>query len=219
MSSLPASFLQMREAGELVDINLVFGDHIISCHKVILAGRCDYFHRMFLTNMLEKNSTEVVMKEINARTGILLVRYLYTGLIEITTDNAQDLLSACEMLLLGALKQDVEEFLCSHTESNNCVSIMNLASLHDMKTLLGNAKKFLHEHMKEVVETDEIRLLQEADLLEVLDKTLSQEDNFCFVQKWVKSADERAERFDDLLQHVILSKCSKEFICDTVMEE
>ncbi|ELT89759.1 hypothetical protein CAPTEDRAFT_135854 [Capitella teleta] len=109
----------MREAGELVDINLVFGDHIISCHKVILAGRCDYFHRMFLINMLEKNSTEVVMKEINARTGILLVRYLYTGLIEITTDNAQDLLSACEMLLLGALKQDVEEFLCSHTESNN----------------------------------------------------------------------------------------------------
>ncbi|ELU15524.1 hypothetical protein CAPTEDRAFT_23415, partial [Capitella teleta] len=209
----------MREAGELVDINLVFGDHIISCHKVILAGRCDYFHRMFLTNMLEGDSTEVVMKEINARTGILLVRYLYTGQIEITTDNAQDLLSACEMLLLGALKQDVEEFLCIHIESNNCVSIMNLASLHDMKTLLGNAKKFLHEHMKEVVETYEIRLLQEADLLEVLGETLSQEDNFCFIQKWVKSADERAERFDDLLQHVSLYKCSKEFICDTVMEE
>ncbi|ELT90728.1 hypothetical protein CAPTEDRAFT_90441 [Capitella teleta] len=209
----------MREAGELVDINLVFGDHIISCHKVILAGRCDYFHHMFLTNMLERDSTEIVMREINTRTGILLVRYLYTGRIEITTDNAQDLLSACEMLLLGALKQDIEAFLCSHTESNNCVSIMNLASLHDMKKMLGNAKKFLHEHMKEVVETDEIRLLQEADLIEVLGKTLSQEDNFCFVQKWVKSADERAERFDDLLHHVTLSKCSDEFIRDTVMEE
>ncbi|ELU10919.1 hypothetical protein CAPTEDRAFT_207104 [Capitella teleta] len=123
------------------------------------------------------------------------------------------------MPLLGAMKQDVEEFLCSHTEPNNCVSIMNLASLHDMKTLLANAKKFLHEHNKEVFETDEVHLLQEADLLEVLSEYSSQEGNFCFVQKWVKSADERAERFDDLLQHVTLSKCSKEFICGTVMEE
>ncbi|ELU04832.1 hypothetical protein CAPTEDRAFT_198492 [Capitella teleta] len=219
MSSLPASFLQMREAGELVDITLVFGDQHIPCHKVILAGRCDYFHRMFLTNMIEKDSTQVVMKEISARTGALLVGYLYTGRLDISLDNAQDLLSASAMLLLGALKQDVEEFLSGHTGPNNCVSIMNLASLYEMKTLLANAKKFLHEHTKEVMGTDEIRLLQEVDLLEVLGKNSCQEDNFRFVQKWVNSADGRTDRFYDLLQHVTLSKCSKEFICSTVMEE
>ncbi|ELT94821.1 hypothetical protein CAPTEDRAFT_101231, partial [Capitella teleta] len=94
ISSLPAVFLQMKEADEFVDITLVFGKQRIACHKVILAGMCDYFHRMFLTNMLERGSQEVVLKDISASTGVLLVEYLYSGNIVINQHNAQDLLAA-----------------------------------------------------------------------------------------------------------------------------
>ncbi|ELU18446.1 hypothetical protein CAPTEDRAFT_188904 [Capitella teleta] len=139
ISSLPAVFLQMKEADEFVDITLVFGKQRIACHKVILAGMCDYFRRMFLTNILERGSQEVVLNDISASTGVLLVEYLYSGNIVITQHNAQDLLAASEMLLLGALKKKVE--------------------------------------------------------------------------------DGRTDRFDDLMQHVSLSKCSKDFVCSTVMAE
>ncbi|ELU04485.1 hypothetical protein CAPTEDRAFT_131535, partial [Capitella teleta] len=126
----------MKEADEFVDITLVFGKQRIACHKVILAGMCDYFRRMFLTNMLERGSQEVVLNDISASTGVLLVEYLYSGNIDITQLNAQDLLAASEMLLLGALKKRVEDFLRSHTDSVNCISIINLARLYDLKTLL-----------------------------------------------------------------------------------
>ncbi|ELU08410.1 hypothetical protein CAPTEDRAFT_89053, partial [Capitella teleta] len=56
----------MKEADEFVDITLVFGKQRIACHKVILAGMCDYFRRMFLTNMLERGSQEVVLNDISA---------------------------------------------------------------------------------------------------------------------------------------------------------
>uniref|UniRef100_X2AG43 BACK domain-containing protein n=2 Tax=Capitella teleta TaxID=283909 RepID=X2AG43_CAPTE len=89
------------------------------------------------------------------------------------------------MLLLGALKKKVEEFLLSNTDSVNCISIMNLARLYDMKTLLADARSYLQEHVKEVVETEEMHLLQEGDLIEVLEANDSQEDNFLFIQNTV----------------------------------
>ncbi|ELU12373.1 hypothetical protein CAPTEDRAFT_73105, partial [Capitella teleta] len=210
---------QMKDADEFVDITLVFGQQRIACHKVILAGMCDYFRRMFLTNMLEKGSQEVVLKDISASTGVLLVEYLYSGNIDITQLNAQDLLAASEMLLLGALKKKVEDFLLSHTDSVNCISIINLARLYDLKMLLADARSYLHEHVKEVVESEEMHLLQEGDLIEVLEANASQEENFLFIQKWMRSAEGRTDRFDDLMQHVSLSQCSKDFVCSTVMAE
>ncbi|ELT96846.1 hypothetical protein CAPTEDRAFT_203209 [Capitella teleta] len=208
VTSLPDIFLQMREAGEFVDINLVFGEQRVSCHKVILAGTCDYFHRMFLSDMLESTAKEVTMKDISASTGVSLVHFLYTGRINITSQNAQDLLAASEMLLLGSLKQKVEEFLRSNTDSMNCLSTLSLARLYDMKTLMEDAKKFLHEHMREVTDSEEMHLLQEDDLIETLEANASQEHKFCFIQKWIRSADARTDRFDDLVQHEILKeKC------------
>ncbi|ELU10852.1 hypothetical protein CAPTEDRAFT_73742, partial [Capitella teleta] len=212
-------FLQMKEADEFVDITLVFGKQRIACHKVILAGMCDYFRRMFLTNMLERGSQEVVLNDISASTGVLLVEYLYSGNIDITQLNAQDLLAASEMLLLGALKKKVEDFLLSHTDSVNCISIINLARLYDLKMLLADARNYLQEHVKEVIETEEMHLLQEGDLIEVLEANASQEENFLFIQKWMRSAEGRTDRFEDLMQHVSLSQCSKDFVCRTVMAE
>ncbi|ELT96635.1 hypothetical protein CAPTEDRAFT_93988, partial [Capitella teleta] len=209
----------MKEADEFVDITLVFGKQRIACHKVILAGMCDYFRRMFLTNMLERGSQEVVLHDISASTGVLLVNYLYSGNIVITKLNAQDLLAASEMLLLGALKKKVEDFLLSHTDSVSCISIINLARLYDLKTLLADARDYLHEHVKEVVEFEEMHLLQEGDLIEILEANTSQEENFLFIQKWMRSPEGRTNRFDDLMQYVNLSQCSKDFVCRTVMAE
>ncbi|ELT95138.1 hypothetical protein CAPTEDRAFT_120430 [Capitella teleta] len=209
----------MKEAGELLDVTLVFGECRIRCHKVILAGMCDFFRRMFTTNMAECGAQEIVMRDISAGTGTLLVGYLYTGQIEINTQNVQDLLAASEMLMLGALKQNVEEFLRSHTESMNCISMINLARFYSLETLLAKAKDILHDHIKEIIDMDELRYLQERDFVEVLEERESQEESFLFIQKWMRSADGRTDRFNDLLQHIDLSLCSKEFIFSTVMDE
>ncbi|ELU10296.1 hypothetical protein CAPTEDRAFT_185686 [Capitella teleta] len=46
-----------------------------------------------------------------------------------------------------------------------------------------------------------MHLLQEGDLIEVLEANASQEVNFLFIQKWMRSAEGRTKRFDDLMQH------------------
>ncbi|ELU17922.1 hypothetical protein CAPTEDRAFT_34910, partial [Capitella teleta] len=209
----------MKEAEELVDITLVFGERRVLCHRVILAGTCDQFHRMFLANMVESASDEVTMEGISASIGVLLVEYLYGGDVEITSQNAQDLLEASEMLMLGTLKQNVEEFLCGQTDSANCISLLNLAQMYDLHSLLEDAREYLHNHVKEVLHSEEINLLREGDLVKVLTANDSPEDNFRLMQKWVKSDESRTGDFVKFIHHVQLSQCYKEFLHNTVMVE
>ncbi|ELT89241.1 hypothetical protein CAPTEDRAFT_151100 [Capitella teleta] len=210
----------MREAEELVDVTLVFEERRVKCHKVILAGTSDYFRGMFLTDMAESASREIVMEEISASIGALLINFMYGGLVEITTQNAQDLLTASDMLLLDALKQQIEKFLCRNIESTNCISLLNLAQFHDLKLLMEDSRNFLLDHV-DGIDVEEMNLLQEGTLIEIiqLSASSSPEDSFRLIQKWVRLVEGRSESFLNLMQHVSLSKCSKEFIRSTVMQE
>ncbi|ELU18368.1 hypothetical protein CAPTEDRAFT_44497, partial [Capitella teleta] len=123
-------FRRMREAGELIDIILVFGNKEVPCHKVILAGTCEYFKKIFLTS--PNVSTRIPITGVNAQTGIAIVDYLYSGYIDITTDNAKDLLQASKLFSLVGLIQIIETMLCdklrphfatqSFSSTDNCYS-------------------------------------------------------------------------------------------------
>ncbi|ELT93360.1 hypothetical protein CAPTEDRAFT_137514, partial [Capitella teleta] len=194
------SFLQMREANELVDVTLVFGDRRLACHKLILAGMCKYFHRMFLTDMVESYSKEIVMKDINASTGVLLIDYFYTQQIDITTHNAQDLLEASDMLLIDTLKRSVEEFFCELTDKSNCISLLNLARFYDLKMLREKAQDTVcNIQVDGMDDIEDMHLLEENDLVTILKASDVLDDSFCLVQKWILAV-ERSNAFDSLLQ-------------------
>ncbi|ELU07656.1 hypothetical protein CAPTEDRAFT_89672 [Capitella teleta] len=209
----------MREAEQLVDVHLVFDGTRVPCHKVILAGTCEYFKRMFLTNMSESVATEVSMRGISSTTGPLIIDYLYSKKTEITVDNAQGLLEASGILMLDTLKQNVEKFLLEEIEVENCVPLLNLGRLYEMNLLLEATRKFLFDHLDEAIDTVEMKELREEDLVHVLRNHASQETCFCMLQKWVRCTDGNADHFTELLQHVQLSECSKQFITSTVLGE
>ena len=54
----------MFECGDYADIAFLVGDERIMGHKVILAGRCSYFARMFETDMKESDANEIEEKDI-----------------------------------------------------------------------------------------------------------------------------------------------------------
>ncbi|ELU11196.1 hypothetical protein CAPTEDRAFT_137808 [Capitella teleta] len=218
-TSLPAAFSEMREAEQLVDVHLVFDGTRVPCHKVILAGTCEYFKRMFLTNMSESVATEVSMKGISLTTGPLIIDYLYSKKTEITVDNAQGLLEASGILMLDKLKQKVEKFLLEKIEVENCLPLLNLGRLYELKLLVEASRKFLSDHLDEAIDTVEMKELREEDLVHILRNHASQETCFCMLQKWVRCTDGKAEQFTELLHHVQLSECSKQFITSTVLGE
>ncbi|ELU01848.1 hypothetical protein CAPTEDRAFT_47361, partial [Capitella teleta] len=133
----------MRTASEFVDIVLVFGEVRLPCHKVVLASNCEYFKRMFLAGMKESASDDVIMEGIDSDTGVLLVKYLYSGNITITEENAPKLLPASHMLLLCDLTGAIEKFLCKHIQPANCVPLLNLSHLFECQDLIEKSRKFI----------------------------------------------------------------------------
>ncbi|ELU03922.1 hypothetical protein CAPTEDRAFT_35088, partial [Capitella teleta] len=216
---LTASLFEMREAGEMVDVHLEFDGLRVPCHKVILAGSCEYFERMFLSNMRESTAKEVSIKGISSTIGLLVVDYLYFRTVDITGDNAQGLLEASSMLLLDELKNIVEEFLVRRIEAQSCVSLLNLARLFELKALIEALLKFLTDNLDKAFDEIEMKELQEEDLVHVLKNHASQRVCFCALQKWVRCTGGDADQFMALLQHVDLSRCSKQFIQDIVKHE
>uniref|UniRef100_X2B5W4 BTB domain-containing protein n=1 Tax=Capitella teleta TaxID=283909 RepID=X2B5W4_CAPTE len=203
----------------MVDVRLVFGDRRVPCHRVVLAGTCEYFKRMFLTKMNEQSSEEVTIKEISSMSGVLVVDYLYSRTVNITVDNAQGLLEASSMLLLDELKHKVEEFLVRQIEAQSCVSLLNLARLFELKALIEASLKFLTDNLDKAFDEIEMKELQEEDLVHVLKNHASQRVCFCALQKWVRCTGGDTDQFMALLQHVDLSRCSKQFILTNVLSK
>ena len=69
----------LRQRGKLCDIRLQVGGQAIWGHRVVLAAFSPYFYAMFTGDMLEASQSEVVMKQVDARSMELLVEYAYTG--------------------------------------------------------------------------------------------------------------------------------------------
>ncbi|ELU01619.1 hypothetical protein CAPTEDRAFT_139164 [Capitella teleta] len=208
----------MRTASEFVDIVLVFGEVRLPCHKVVLASNCEYFKRMFLAGLKESGPDNVIMEGIDSDTGVLLVKYLYSGNISITEENAENLLSASNMLLLSDLTGAIEKFLCKHIQPANCVPLLNLSHLLECQDLIKESRKFITDKWDDLSDAAIVEI-QEDDMEAILKQHECQEENFLRLQSWVKSVDGGEERFLRMLENVKLSKCRKSFVHDTVMNE
>uniref|UniRef100_X2BA40 BTB domain-containing protein n=1 Tax=Capitella teleta TaxID=283909 RepID=X2BA40_CAPTE len=193
----------MRTASEFVDIVLVFGKVRLPCHKVVLASNCEYFKRMFLAGMKESQTDEVVMNGIDCKTGVLIVKYLYSGSITVTEENAQDLLSASNMFLLSDLKDSIEKFLSKRIQPPNCVSLLNLSHFFELQDLIKTSRKFIADKWDDLSD-ESIVELTEDDMEVILKEHECQENNFLRLQSWVKSVDGGEERFPRLLENVKL---------------
>ncbi|ELU13145.1 hypothetical protein CAPTEDRAFT_119690 [Capitella teleta] len=222
LQEMSATLRDMRHSDEMVDVVLVFEETRVKCHRLVLAASSEYFRRMLQTDMQERDASEIAFKEVSSTIGLLLVEYLYTGNIELSTENAQELLAVSDRLLLMKLKKTVEKFLCDQVSITNCVSLKQLARLYDLDTLLKTAHDYLNDHWKDLVAIDfesEIDQLTEDDLIELLTTHSSDEGSFLLLQKWVRSSEGRTHLFMDLLQNLELTQFSKSFVWRTIMSD
>jgi tRNA uridine 5-carbamoylmethylation protein Kti12 len=103
-----AEVLKLRINGEYTDIVLAFDGDKVSCHRVILAASSEYFRRTLKGSSANK---KVKLKKISGETGRIVVEYLYSGIIEVTVDNAVDLQAAADFFELKQLQRITKDFI------------------------------------------------------------------------------------------------------------
>ena len=78
-NSLSSDLSDAFKSTDFTDMTIVCDKREFHCHKFMLAARSEVFAAMLRHEFLEKQSSRVDVKEIDAETMELLLNYIYTG--------------------------------------------------------------------------------------------------------------------------------------------
>lgn len=201
---------EFRHAALFTDTILCVGQEEFPCHKNILAVSSPYFQAMFTSDLKESRENRISFNEVSPWTLKRVIDYVYSGKIEITTANAQDLLAAACLFQYPAIVTACEKFLERQLHHSNCLGIEMFAHLHLCTELQAKAHQFALENFTSVVESEEFLELSFDKLREYISSDLidvrTEETVFNAVMRWVKfDLDEREKCLSELLQCVRLA--------------
>ena len=142
----------------LGDIVLSVEGHKIHCHKLILSTCSNVFKTMFTTDMIEKHSNEIILKDIQLPTLKSLLTFMYSDDVdsdEITTD----LLAAAEFYELLKLKDICEDRLITMLDVCNVGSLWLCGYLHNAEKLEFKSTAFMARHWQLLIEDEEVQTI------------------------------------------------------------
>ncbi|XP_036002426.1 kelch-like protein 7 isoform X2 [Fundulus heteroclitus] len=149
LSGLVTSMNEMRKWDALCDVTLVVKGRRFSAHRLVLAAGSELFRLMFTTNMMESASDEVELRGVDPEIVELLMDYIYTAQISITTRNVQPLLHAASQYRIEPVQKMCEDFLKESIDVTNCMGMWALAHYLYCEGLKAHAEVCVIKHFKE----------------------------------------------------------------------
>lgn len=174
--------------------------------------------------MKESRGKEVTIKGMSPFIMKQLIDFAYTSDISITQENAQQLLSAANLVQINTILQACCNFLEGEMDPSNCLGIHCFAEAHVCVELSEKARSYVIEHFTDVAKHEEILLLPKDKLVEFISQdTLnvhSEEIVFDAILNWVKhDTKHRVDELCKVLQHVRLPLVSPYFLFDKMETE
>ncbi|KFK38013.1 hypothetical protein AALP_AA3G059000 [Arabis alpina] len=138
VSTAPTSPTQMIYLGEqyvnnatLSDVTFVVEGRRFYAHRICLLASSDAFRAMFDGGYREKDARDIEIPNIQWEIFELMMRFIYTGSVNITIEIAQDLLRAADQYLLEGLKR-----LCEYNISQD-ITVDNIGSVYELSEALN----------------------------------------------------------------------------------
>ena len=207
---------RLRQNNEYTDVTLQSDDVQIQCHRVVLAVGSKYFKAMFRCGLQECGSDTI---RLTVRPEIMtsVVDYMYTGDIELTVDNVESLVEACDILQLDGLKAACEDFMTSLVDLANCVRLHIFAALYGLDKAQKKAKELMLAEFKKVAFSDQFKELSCSELVEIIkDDDIHVEDEDPVVEsvvEWVRhDLVRRKASFETILEHTRLPFCTSHYL-------
>ena len=203
---------KLRQNEDYTDVTLQSDDVHIRCHRVVLAVASEYFKAIFRCG-IEENASDTVQLTMDPNTLTSIIDYIYTGEIELTVDNVERLVVACDVLQLDGLKAGCEDFMVAQLELTNCVKFYRLAESYRLCGVQTKSRQLILAEFESVASTDHFKKLSCSELIELIkddDLGVHAEDVvFECVLDWVRyDIDNRKSFFESILQYVRLPYCS-----------
>ncbi len=213
---------RLFQQGKLSDVILTADGQSIPCHRFLLAASSQYLYRMCVVETETPNTLEI--EGITFTALKVIVSYLYTGSINITAENARDVIPACKMLKLTSAYDICIKFAMEIINPGNCIGLYKMATQNDVSKLSSKALDVMESNFSEVVSGRQFLALSEKDVADYIQNEFLKIPNedlvFEAVVSWVKHHPrEREPSFRRLITHVRLRYCSPDYLTQVVSNE
>ncbi|XP_035220456.1 speckle-type POZ protein B-like [Stegodyphus dumicola] len=153
---LHRSLRNLYESGKFSDVTIVVDSRRFPVHKFILCSHSSVFCRMFETEMIESESNQVQISDVDPDIIHAMLLFIYSGGVEkLCVETAMQLYTAADKYDVLALKKMCASFLKSNISVKNVCNILQLAEMHSDDDLLWNAFEFFSDHLQEIFSTKE----------------------------------------------------------------
>ncbi len=215
---------QLRAEDAFTDAVLCVKDVEFPCHRNVLAVSSPYFKAMFTIDLKESKTHRVHVNDVTAVTLRRVIDYAYTGRLEVTTENAQEMLAAGSMFQYPAIVDSCCEFLAKQLHSSNCLGIENFAQLHSCAKLETEAHSYALENFSNVVEHEEFIEMPLERLTGYLGSDLidvrNEEIVYLAAMAWVKhDLLNRQRHLYQVLENVRLVTVDRNYLEDVIEKE
>ena len=206
------------------DVIITAGRVSIAANRLILSRYSIYFEKMFKSNMREKYERNVEVQAIEGESLKTLIDYIYSGSIVINNQNVMSLLSGADYLQLDDVKQFCFEFMQASITPNNCLRILDAASLYRNDALKEEMRQYISAHLNEVAQSDDFKSYSKAQVIEcvsTLDENIAKSSSiYRAIVGWVyHNQEERAMDFPKLFKMIELKTVELKFLEKIVLEE
>ena len=214
-----------RKQDYLCDITLVSKDNIeLKAHRNVLSAASPFFYKLLQSDMKENREGIIRLEEISGSVMEDVLEFIYTGTVEVTQENAEELIAAGNYLIIPSLKTASGRFLEGEMSDKNCISTFYFAEKYDCDELITNSRRFIHKNIVSVAKLDEFLHLEAEKIAKWISSdeiTVSEEaDVFKIILDWVNHRkSERKTAFEELFGHVRLGFLSRDCLEDVVTNE
>ena len=214
-----------RKQDCLCDVALLTNDdRKLKAHRNILSAASPFFCKLLQSDMKENREGVVRFEEISGSIMEDVLEFIYTGTVEVTSENAKELIAAGNYLIMPNLKKISGRFLELERTTSNCISTFYFAEKYDCGELIDNSQKFIRSNFSSVATMHEFLRL---DVMET-ERWLSSDEVsveveayvFKIILKWIEQNEsERKGALEKLFRHVRLDFLSRDYLIDVVTNE
>ncbi|XP_017351608.1 kelch-like protein 10 [Ictalurus punctatus] len=212
----------MRLMEELCDVVLRVDKVEFKLHKIILSARSPYF-RLLFTKGSSSDQKVYTITDVSPDIMELVIHYIYTQEIRVTTDNVQALSVLADRLLMQDLVRRCCDFLKAHLSPENCLGIWQYAEAYSCNELQDQAYTYVLHHFEDVVQSPSSKFLelnaeQLGGILERDELNVKQEITvFRAIIKWIEhKPDVRMRHIANLLLKVRLALIDLEYFLENI---
>ena len=212
-----------RRQNYLCDITLVAKEgNEFKAHRNVISAASPFFSKLLNSDMREKEEGVIRFEEISESILGVIVKFIYTGSIEVNRKNAKNLIIAADYLLLESLKVIAGGFLEKQMSNYNCISTLHFAEKYRCQELVLRSTNFIQDNFTFVAQSDEFLNLDAEEVEKWISSenilVAAEEDVFRIIVNWVEqNKGERKDKFEQLFRHVRLVILSRDSLLSDVV--